>query len=134
MVFSEIVSQISFPWGPIDLKLALGNAVLEPVEAHVNGFGSILFDGVVEDTIGRAVVSSDRCRGLFVSQYNEGDAVWDCCTGIQVACPISDSAAEARTFFMMVVMALKEALKNFPSLLPRKKKPPARLRARRATR
>ena len=66
------------------MELALGNAVLEPVEAHVNGFGLILFDGVVEDTIGRAVVGSDRGRGLFVSQFNEGDSMWDCCTGIHI--------------------------------------------------
>ena len=68
------------------MELALGNAVSEPVEAHANGFGSILLDGVVEDTIGSAVVGSDRGRGLFVSHFNEGDAVWDCHTGIQVAC------------------------------------------------
>ena len=58
VVFCEIVSQISFPRAPLDLKLAL-----ESVEAHVDGFGSILFDCVVEDTIGRAVVGSDRGRG-----------------------------------------------------------------------
>ena len=68
------------------MKLALGNAVSDPVEAHVDDFGSILFDGVVEDTIGCAVVGSDRGRGLFVSQFNEGDSVRDCYMGIQVAC------------------------------------------------
>ena len=68
------------------MKLALGKAVSEPVETYVDGFGSILFDGVVEDTICRAVVCSDSGRGLFVSQFNKGDAVWDCRTGIQVAC------------------------------------------------
>ena len=77
--------QISFSRGTIDLELALGNAVAEPVEAHVDGFGLVLIDGVVEDTIGGAVFGSDRGRGLFVSQFNEGDLVWDCCTGIEVA-------------------------------------------------
>ena len=38
VVFCEIVSQISFSRGAIDLKLALGNAVSEPVEVHVDGF------------------------------------------------------------------------------------------------
>ena len=45
-----------------------------------------MFDGVVEDAICRAVVDSDRGRGLFVSQFNEGDAVWDYRVGFQVAC------------------------------------------------
>ena len=75
VVYCEIVSQICFSFGPIDLELALGNAVSEPVEAHVDGFGSVLLDGVVENTIDGAVVSSDRGRGLFVSQFNEGDLV-----------------------------------------------------------
>ena len=60
--------------------------VLEPVEAHIDGFGSVLFNVVVEDTIGSAVVGSERYRGLFVSQFNEGDLVRDCRTGIEVAC------------------------------------------------
>ena len=86
VVFCEIVSQISFPQGPIDLESTLlGNAVSEPVEAHVNDFESVLLDGVVEDTIGGAVVGSDRGRELFVSEFNESDSVWDCCTGIEVA-------------------------------------------------
>ena len=87
VVFCKIVSQISFSWDPIDLELALGTVVLEPVEAHVDGFGSVLLDGVVEDTIGSAVVGLDRGRGLFVSQFSDGDAVGDCRTGIEVACP-----------------------------------------------
>ena len=60
VVFCEIVSQINFSWGPIDLKFALGDVVSEPVEAHVDGFGSVLFGVVVEDAVGRAVVDSDR--------------------------------------------------------------------------
>ena len=84
--FCEIVSsQISLSWGPIDLELALGDAVAEPVKAHVNGFGSILLDGVVEDTIGSAVVGLDRGRMLPESQFNESDSVGDCHTGIEVA-------------------------------------------------
>ena len=85
VVFCEIVSQICFSRGPIDLELALGNAVAEPVEAYVNGIGSILFDGVVEDTVGSAVVGSDWGRRLPVSQFDESDLVGDCCSGIEVA-------------------------------------------------
>jgi hypothetical protein len=29
--------------------LALGDAIIYPVEAHVNGFGAALFDGVIGD-------------------------------------------------------------------------------------
>ena len=38
VVFGEIVSQISFSWGPIDLELVLGCTVAELVETHADGF------------------------------------------------------------------------------------------------
>ena len=77
-MFCEIVSQISFSWGPIDLELALGNAVVEPVEAHVNGFGLIL-------------VGSDWGGRLPVPQFDESELVGDCHTGIEVASTTSEN-------------------------------------------
>ena len=36
----------------MDNELALANAVADPVKEHVNGFGSLLFNGVVDDAFG----------------------------------------------------------------------------------
>ena len=54
----------------------------------------------------------DRDRGLFVSQFNEGDPVWDCCTVIEVACTGFGFSSGGEDVFVTVVTALKEALKN----------------------
>jgi hypothetical protein len=37
---------------PMDAKLALIDAVADPVKPHIDGFGSTLFDYVVDDTCG----------------------------------------------------------------------------------
>jgi hypothetical protein len=39
------------------VELALADAVANPVEAHVNGFGSFLFDSVIGDAKGCTVIS-----------------------------------------------------------------------------
>ena len=47
MVLSEIVGAINFCFSPVHMKLVLAYAVTNPVEAHVDGFGSFLLDCVV---------------------------------------------------------------------------------------
>ena len=44
MMLGEIVGIILLAWAPVDQKLALVNWVPDPIEAHVNCFGSALFD------------------------------------------------------------------------------------------
>ena len=49
------------------------DSILEPVEPHVHGFGSFLFDGVVEDSISAFIVglnwscdfARDQGNGVF---------------------------------------------------------------------
>ena len=45
MVFCRVVTKVNGARGPVDMELSLVDAVSEPVEAHVNGFGSVLFYG-----------------------------------------------------------------------------------------
>ena len=52
---------------PIDMEMSLFGPVSEPVEAHVHGFGSLLFDSVIDDPLGYAVVSLDWGSWLGVS-------------------------------------------------------------------
>ena len=37
VMFGEIVGNVVFTWGPVDVKLALFDPVPNPVESHVDG-------------------------------------------------------------------------------------------------
>ena len=47
VMFCVIVGQIGFAFFPVDKKLTAAGAVADPVEAHVYGFGALLFDGFI---------------------------------------------------------------------------------------
>ena len=74
MVLSDVVSFVKVTTLPVKEELTLGFVVLKPVEAHVNRFGSSLFDGLVADTFGGRVVSLDPCWGLGMSEFLKHDA------------------------------------------------------------
>jgi hypothetical protein len=74
MMLCKIVGAVSRSAPPIDMVLFLPNAVANPIEAHIHGFGSLLFDGFVGDTTGGAVVGNHRSRRLWVAQFVESDA------------------------------------------------------------
>ena len=42
-----IVGQIGYSRLPVDKELAAAGAGADPVEAHVDGFGALLFDGII---------------------------------------------------------------------------------------
>ena len=56
------------PFLPMNCKLPLLGSITEPVEAHVYGFGSLLFDGVIDDAFSTGIVSLDGCGGLLVAK------------------------------------------------------------------
>ena len=47
VVFCVIFVQIGYAWLPVDEELTAAGAVVDPVEAHVDGFGVLMFDGVI---------------------------------------------------------------------------------------
>ena len=49
MMLGEVVGLVEAAFLPEDMKLPLANAVADPVKAHVNCLGSLLFDGVIGD-------------------------------------------------------------------------------------
>ena len=53
------------------MELALADAVANPVEAHVNGFGSFLFDHVIGDAKGCTVISDNCCRRLGITKLRK---------------------------------------------------------------
>jgi hypothetical protein len=72
VMFSEIVRQIVSAAAPVDKELALGNAVSDQVEAHVDGFGAALFYSVVGNTRGTGVVALDGSDCLWMPHLGEG--------------------------------------------------------------
>jgi hypothetical protein len=47
MMLGEVVGEVVAASAPVNVEVVtLLDSVLDPVEAHVDGFGSVLFDGV----------------------------------------------------------------------------------------
>jgi hypothetical protein len=67
MVFREIIRAVETAFFPTNYKLALADTIANPVKVHVNGLGSFLFDSVVGNAGGGAVVSLDGGGGLGVA-------------------------------------------------------------------
>jgi len=57
VVLGEIVGFVCGTRSPEDVILDLTNTVTNPIETHVNGFGSFLFDVVIGNASGCGVVS-----------------------------------------------------------------------------
>jgi hypothetical protein len=74
MVFREVVGHVGRAAFPVDDELALADADADPVEAHVNGFGALLSDGVIGNTHGTLIVGLDGCGGLGMAQFGKGGA------------------------------------------------------------
>ena len=73
-VLGEIVTKVSAAGFPINEKLAFLGAVLDPIEAHIDGFGSFLLYGAVCETFGGRVVDADWSFWLRVPKFLEGSA------------------------------------------------------------
>jgi hypothetical protein len=57
VMLGMVVSKDFGTWPPIDEEMLLTDAVFDPVEAHVDGFGPSLFDGVDGKSCGGGIVS-----------------------------------------------------------------------------
>ena len=76
VVLGEVVTEVSAAVFPINEKLALPGAVMDPIEAHVDEFGSFLFYCAVGEAFGGGVVDADWSRWLRVLEFCEGSAYW----------------------------------------------------------
>ena len=76
MVLAVVVGAIGFAFAPVFFELALSDTVADPVEAHIDGFGSFLFHSVHGNTSCRAVVSDNGSRWLSVSEFFKDDSDW----------------------------------------------------------
>ena len=55
-VFGVVVGKVRVARGPKNKELALADTVSDPVESHIHGAGTFLFNGVVDDSIGTSIV------------------------------------------------------------------------------
>ncbi len=67
MMLGEVIGVVVETAAPVDDEFAVGNAIFDPVETHVDGFGSALFDGVVGDSGSTSIIRLDGGRSLWVS-------------------------------------------------------------------
>jgi hypothetical protein len=66
VVFGEVIGKVGFAGLPMDAEVPLADTVAYPIEAHVDSFGSALFDGIVDDAMGAGVIGLDGCWRLEV--------------------------------------------------------------------
>ena len=59
VVLGEIVTKVSAAGFPINEKLTLPGAVLDPIELHIDGFGSFFLYGAICETFRGRVVDAD---------------------------------------------------------------------------
>jgi len=81
-VLRVVVGKIANIRLPLDDELGVLDAILEPIETHVNCFGAFLFDSSIEDAADNTVVSCDDSGRLGPSHFVEGLLEWDSGLGI----------------------------------------------------
>ena len=74
MMFGDVIGFVQNAFFPVDVELSLSHAVANPIKAHVDSFGAFLFDGIVCDAGGGAVVGLDGCGGLRMIHFFESGA------------------------------------------------------------
>jgi hypothetical protein len=73
-MLGEVIGSIVEAFASVNEELTIFDAIFYPVKAHVNGFGSTLFDIVVGDTGGNGIVGLDWGSRLWVAHFSEGSA------------------------------------------------------------
>jgi hypothetical protein len=71
MMLSKIVTHSGVTRRPTYIELVLFNPVFDPVEYHVHGFGALLLDCVIDDSICSGVVSFDFVGILCVARFRK---------------------------------------------------------------
>ena len=60
MMLGELVTEVGSAGFTLREELLLAFLILDPIEAHVNSFGALLFNGAVGKAFGGGVVNADR--------------------------------------------------------------------------
>ena len=73
-MFGEVVSAITEPRSPINVKVSLANTVTDPIIAHIHCFGFALGDFVVGNADADLVVGFERGGRLGIAEFSESGA------------------------------------------------------------
>jgi hypothetical protein len=77
MVLDKVVSEVLVgSFLPMDTVLALTDSVTDPIIVHVDGAGAMLFDSIVDNTIGGGIVSLHRGGWLWPAHFVECGVEW----------------------------------------------------------
>ncbi len=68
VVLGPVVGMVFRSLAPMDTELALSDSIAYPVEAHVDGLGSALFDAIIDDAISHFIVRLDGSGRLGMAQ------------------------------------------------------------------
>ena len=74
VLLGEIVTEVRAAGFPINEKLTLPGAVLDPIEAQIDGFGYFLLYGAICETFHGRVFDADWSWWLWVPEFLEGSA------------------------------------------------------------
>ena len=66
MMFGEVFRSIVICFTPVDAELALADVVMDPLEAHIDGFGVALIGIVIGDACYGIVFGINYCWRLMV--------------------------------------------------------------------
>ena len=69
MMFCKIIGFVQGAGFPINVELALADAVANPVKAHIDGLGAFLFDSVIGNASCSAVVCYNGCGRLGMAEF-----------------------------------------------------------------
>ena len=86
VMLCKIVREIFSSFSPVNVELSLAFTILQPIETHVDGFGTSLFHSVVGNAGGTIVVDLDWCGGLGMSHFDENNADHDAFFGVEETC------------------------------------------------
>ena len=69
VVFGKVISAITFTRLPVNIELALVDAVSDPEEAHIHALRPLLFDCVCKDAHSTLSIHLDWCWRLWVAHF-----------------------------------------------------------------
>lgn len=83
MVLGEIVGSVGFAGPPVNVELFLADTVAHPIISHVDCLGALLFDGVVGNSGGSAIVGDHGGGWLGVAEFFKADTGWTGFFGVE---------------------------------------------------
>ena len=86
MMLCPVVCPVGGAGVPEKTELALGFAVVQPVESHVHGFSALCLNVVVHDSEGCGVVGLHGSLWLFVAHFCKCYSLWNCFSCIDIEC------------------------------------------------